>query len=176
MRYKIIFFTFLYFYGCISQEISVRREINLKGLNEKIAVLDFEKSGFFVNNKIGKFTADRLSESLYINANVSVVDRSQINNIVSEKNIPPITSLSMHKLKEIGELLNARYVVLGKVENLGESDISSTSLSGKILLTFRIVDTQNGAIAGMVSISRKIDMNAESTITLMINKMVKALY
>jgi len=113
---KYIIFFFLSFYAfCLAEN-----EIP-EGMKKRIAVINFEdRSGY--GNNIGTGLADMLVTSLMETNNFIVVERSEIEQVISEQGLALTGLANIESAAEIGGLLGVEIIVTGSVTEFGEKE------------------------------------------------------
>ena len=99
----------------------------------RIAIMDFAPKG-----GISEFENETISESIRSEIIQSsffeVVERSQINKILKEKELKLTGILGASKIKEIGEIFSVNQIIIGTVGKL----------YGNVIITLRLVDAETG--------------------------------
>lgn len=88
-----------------------------QGKRMKIAVMDF-KAGVGVNNSEVEGLSDMLINTLYESGRFSIVERSQINQVLKEQKFQS-SDLSYEQVAKVGRILGVKAVLVGTVNNIG---------------------------------------------------------
>lgn len=146
----------------------------LKGHLRTVAVLDFEQEGFLGGEKLGSFAADELTTALFLKKKFEVVDRAQVKAGVLAKNLA-ITAMKTSEVVALGKALNTDYFIFGKLCRLDEQDFDSEkSRDVNLQISFRLISTQDGAVAGIVSAREKGKTEMRKFISEVISRMAIA--
>lgn len=101
-----------------------------------IAILDF--SGLLIDSKVAEAISysfrNRISNYPYI----SVVERDEMNKILNEQGLQNSGVTTPEKAAEIGKILNAKKLIMGKLSKLGST----------LITTIKIVDVESAKIDG----------------------------
>ena len=122
----------------------------------RIGVLDFSHQGSMgISGKLGEYTADRLTSSLFIKKNYNVVDRTIIKaEMVKSKLSPEI--LDSEQISILGEALKADYLIVGDIVELtNQLEDMEEEEAWNMDISFRILDTRTGAVKGVVRTQEK---------------------
>lgn len=139
--------------------------------NRQIAVLDFEQEGSVGISKYGGFAADELTTALFIKKKIPVVDRSQVKAKAAEKGIVA-GAMSSKQIHDLGEELNADYLILGKIVFLnGQIVAPEAEEKTTFAITIRLLSTKDGSVAGMVNREESKKGNLENLIRELIRDM-----
>lgn len=103
---------------------------------QPIAVLPFNSNAKRTEEGTGTAVADILTHDLVGRTEFLVVERSQIEKVMSEHSFQLSGAVDSATAVRVGNLLGARYVVLGSVEKL----------AGQYQINARIVEVQNGQV------------------------------
>lgn len=115
--------------------------INVSDEKTGIAVLPFETSeGRSEARDLGEAAAILISENLVQKPNISVAERSKLKEIVDEIGLSQ-TGLTTDEI-EVGNLLNAEYIITGAVADLGS----------RFLLAARFIDVETGNVLQSTSV------------------------
>ncbi len=106
-----------------------------------VAVLPFETSeGRSEARDLGEAAAILINENLVKNPNISVAEREKLQEIVEEIGLSQ-TGLTTNEI-EVGNLLNAEYIITGAVADLGS----------RFLLAARFIDVETGNVLQSASV------------------------
>lgn len=130
-----------------SKEAVVMKEFTGDG----VAVINFSVQGSSISTGIGKNAADRLTDALFLKKNLRVIDRSKVNDALVDMEIKTSEALSKEQLANIGQRLNANYLILGRIVQSSDSDFLASDNKMGLYITFRIVATSNSDIVGMAT-------------------------
>lgn len=138
-----------------------------------IAVLDFEQEGFVRGGKLGSFAADELTSALFIKKKINVVDRAQVKAKIMERGFHPHV-MDNKTVQELGQILNADCLILGKITEMGGIDIGmEEEQKHRIQITFRLILTSSGEVIGMVSREVTKKGEAKQIVGKMLHRMAK---
>ena len=110
----------------------------------KIAVMDF-KAGVGVNANEGEGLSDMLINTLYESGKFSIVERSQINQVLKEQKFQA-SELTNEQLAEVGRILGVESVLIGTVNFLAEHKNPDGSMTGEYNVDVRAVDVESGEV------------------------------
>lgn len=153
---KILIFFILLINGCyIQKEVVLLKEFNGDG----IAVLNFSVTGSFIESKIGKHAADRLTDALFMKNNLRIIDRSQVNNVLIEMDINSPETLSKEELNILGKKLNANYIILGRIVQTNDKEFITSKSKMGLFISFRIISILDLEVVGMASYKTRYKEN-----------------
>ena len=135
---------------------------------ETIAVLPFSATGLPLTIK--QLTADELTHYLYITKQVAVIDRSQVNYILTEMGISNPYILSKNQIKEISDSLGASIVAMGFISQ----QVSQYNLEKPIktmTITIRFIRAESGTIIGIIQDTQTVSSDSFQHIRKMIREM-----
>lgn len=113
---------------------------NRKALIEKIAIAPFESFGRYVS---GKMFSETLSECLIKKIeNLEVIERADIEKILSEQKFSLTGAVRQDKQIKIGEIEPIDAIITGSVRTLG----TFTDEGGAIRVSVKIIDVRSGKI------------------------------
>ncbi|MBE0539118.1 MAG: hypothetical protein IH620_05350 [Ignavibacterium sp.] len=130
-----------------SKDVVVMKEFTGDG----VAVINFSVQGSMVENGIGKNAADRLTDALFLKKNLRVIDRSKVNDALVDMDIKTSEALSKEQLASLGQKLNARYIVLGRIVQTTDKEFMTSKNDMGLYISFRIVSTENSDVVGMAT-------------------------
>ncbi len=110
----------------------------------KIAVMDF-KAGVGVNANEVEGLSDMLINTLYESGKFSIVERSQINQVLKEQKFQA-SELTNEQLAEVGRILGVESVLIGTVNFLAEHKNPDGSMTGEYNVDVRAVDVESGEV------------------------------
>ena len=110
----------------------------------KIAVMDF-KAGVGVNAAEVEGLSDMLINTLYESGKFSIVERSQINQVLKEQKFQA-SELTNEQLAEVGRILGVESVLIGTVNFLAEHKNIDGSVTGEYNVDVRAVDVESGEV------------------------------
>jgi hypothetical protein len=110
----------------------------------KIAVMDF-KAGVGVNAAEVEGLSDMLINTLYESGKFSIVERSQINQVLKEQKFQA-SELTNEQLAEVGRILGVESVLIGTVNFLAEHKNPDGSMTGEYNVDVRAVDVESGEV------------------------------
>ena len=110
----------------------------------KIAVMDF-KAGVGVNANEVEGLSDMLINTLYESGKFSIVERSQINQVLKEQKFQA-SELTNEQLAEVGRILGVESVLIGTVNFLAEHKNLDGSMTGEYNVDVRAVDVESGEV------------------------------
>lgn len=127
-------------------EISLTERID----SVNIVVLPFAKNGSLILSNSGILFANSLAEKLFSTNNFFIVDRSKIKEVLNELDIKNPIGLSSSELQNIGNRLEAKFIITGNINQYSDKELISIESELKVKITFRIISTENGDIVGVV--------------------------
>lgn len=110
----------------------------------KIAVMDF-KAGVGVNANEVEGLSDMLINTLYESGKFSIVERSQINQVLKEQKFQA-SELTNEQLAKVGRILGVESVLIGTVNFLAEHKNLDGSMTGEYNVDVRAVDVESGEV------------------------------
>ena len=110
----------------------------------KIAVMDF-KAGVGVNANEVEGLSDMLINTLYESGKFSIVERSQINQVLKEQKFQA-SELTNEQLAQVGRILGVESVLVGTVNFLAEHKNPDGSMTGEYNVDVRAVDVESGEV------------------------------
>lgn len=110
----------------------------------KIAVMDF-KAGVGVNANEVEGLSDMLINTLYESGKFSIVERSQINQVLKEQKFQA-SELTNEQLAQVGRILGVESVLIGTVNFLAEHKNLDGSMTGEYNVDVRAVDVESGEV------------------------------
>lgn len=110
----------------------------------KIAVMDF-KAGVGVNANEVEGLSDMLINTLYESGKFSIVERSQINQVLKEQKFQA-SELTNEQLAQVGRILGVESVLIGTVNFLAEHKNIDGSMTGEYNVDIRAVDVESGEV------------------------------
>lgn len=147
--------------------------INSKQLiNKNLAILRFDKEGNGLPANIGNNISDKISEDLYISSVYNIVDRSLVNSAMRELKINSTEYLSPETIKELGKMLDAQYLILGKISNSSSYLPYEEDIKGKLALAIRIISVDSLKIAGTASVSINYEHDLKESIPIIAKSIV----
>lgn len=136
-----------------------------------VAVLDFEQEGFISGGKLDQFAADELTTLLFLKKKARVVDRSQVTAVFADKGISS-SVMNIDQIRQLGQALNADYLILGKIIRFDEEMFDPENKEEvSIQITFRIISTEDGSVAGMANLKRSRKGEVKSIVGDMLEEM-----
>lgn len=110
----------------------------------KIAVMDF-KAGVGVNANEVEGLSDMLINTMYESGKFSIVERSQINQVLKEQKFQA-SELTNEQLAKVGRILGVESVLIGTVNFLAEHKNLDGSMTGEYNVDVRAVDVESGEV------------------------------
>lgn len=110
----------------------------------KIAVMDF-KAGVGVNANEVEGLSDMLINTLYESGKFSIVERSQINQVLKEQKFQA-SELTNEQLAQVGRILGVESVLIGTVNFLAEHKNIDGSMTGEYNVDIRAVSVESGEV------------------------------
>lgn len=114
----------------------------------RIAVMEFEE-GVGLNASEVNGLSDMLINSLFKGGKFSIVERSQLNKVLTELNLQRNTEFSQKDLAKMGELLGVRALILGRVNFIAsgkEVKDGAEIVKGEYNVDVRAVLCENGEL------------------------------
>ena len=140
----------------------------------RIAVLDFEQEGFLAGERLGGYAAEELTAALFAQKKFSVVDRAQVKAGLHALQLSA-AAMSVAEIKKLGELLQADYVVLGKLHALNRASLDpEDDKSLHLQIRFRLIAVREGEMLGVFSERGKSKSEPEEYISRVLNNMASA--
>ena len=136
----------LYLHGCGAGKIPIQsftRENTNLALIQRIAVLPFEGGGRAP--RIRELTMTQLLATDFFD----VVDKGRVDNMLAQEAIAPTAPLDAFTIRRIGETLNVQAILLGSVEQLGQS--RGNAVFNEITMTLRLIETETGQLLWQAS-------------------------
>lgn len=118
-----------------------------------IAVLNFQRESSSPSGDIGKLTAEKFSDAMFLKLGYNIIDRSRVNESLRYLGINSPESLSLDEIQKLGLRLKAGYLLLGRVRNLTGQDFLSQDCDKNLTISFRIVSVLNGDVVALGSYS-----------------------
>ena len=78
-----------------------------------------------------------------------VVDKGRVDNILAQEAIAPTAPLDTFTIRRLGETLDVQAVLLGSVEQLGQS--RGNAVFNEITMTMRLIETETGQLLWQAS-------------------------
>ena len=170
-----IFFLMLsvYIIACASNipKVQYKGNLSLTDSLSTIAVLDFEYNGQFLTKKIAKTAADILSEDLFVKNRINIIDRSMVNEYLDRYKSTKREKFSKTDFQNIGNELNATYLILGTIQSYGSIEEYHESHTNKINVTIRIISTATAEVVGIIKHSGKSKRTMDELIRKVIEEM-----
>jgi hypothetical protein len=165
----------IYSCGNLSKNVRYTDNFRLDISVSAIAVLDFEYDGPFTSGKIAKQMADELTASLFLSSEVLVVDRALVKYTQKKYENYRSKNLSRQQIRNMGRDLEASHIIFGSIQSIGKIEDLYNDENIKLDMTFRIVDTFEGNVVGIVTDSAEgsaeIDILGKDLIRKMVNEM-----
>ena len=118
----------------------------------KIAVMDF-KAGVGVSANEVEGLSDMLINTLYESGKFSIVERSQINQVLKEQKFQA-SELTNEQLAQVGRILGVESVLIGTVNFLAEHKNLDGSMTGEYNVDVRAVDVESGEVVTTAGASK----------------------
>lgn len=140
----------------------------------RVAVLDFEQEGFLAGEKLGGYAAEELTAALFAQKKFAVVDRAQVKSGVHALQLSAAV-MSAAEIKKLGALLQADYLVLGKLQTLNRAGRDPEHDQNLHLqISFRLIAVREGEMLGVFSERGKSKSEAEELISRVLRQMANA--
>mgnify|MGYP002860065970 CR=1 FL=1 len=110
----------------------------------KIAVMDF-KAGVGVNANEVEGLSDMLINTMYESGKFSIVERSQIEQVLKEQRFQA-SELTYEQVAKVGRILGVNAVLVGTVNFLAEHKNLDGSVTGEYNVDVRAVDVESGEV------------------------------
>jgi hypothetical protein len=149
--------------------------INKEFTGENIAVLTFARKGMFIYPDIGIMTADKLTDELFLSGKYEIIDRSKVNTAQEELEILNTDVLSRDKIQQLGLMLKADYLILGRISSNPVSENFGLEMDKKMNISFRIISILNTDVVGIVDYTMETTESTTTELDLMIKKIVKTM-
>jgi curli biogenesis system outer membrane secretion channel CsgG len=142
---------------------------------EGIAVLNFSTHGSFPEANLGRIAADKLTNALFLDGSFSVIDRSLVNEAQVKTGIKSSEVLSSEDVLNIGTILNANYLIIGKIHQISEIEFLNTDLEKHLNISFRIVAVANSEVVGMADYTTLYTENVIAVTEEILKELVKSM-
>ncbi|MGL4369682.1 MAG: CsgG/HfaB family protein, partial [Spirochaetota bacterium] len=122
----------------------------------RIAVLPFNDVNGAQGQGTGEAIADALTNEIVKISNWTVVERSQLQKVMGEKELN-MTGMTSADFAALGKLTKTDYIIIGSVSEFEYNREFYNVFVPKTKLTFkaRIIDTENGSIVGTISYNKE---------------------
>ncbi len=141
-----------------------------------IAILDFSATGMQFSQRHGVMTADRLTTALLLNKKFTLIERARVRDAQKIVGVSSVTPVSADQIQKIGLRLNAKYLVIGEIYQYAKENGFSSEGEGTVTISFRVLNTANGEIAGVVTHSLSYsEQSPEEVINRLIEQISKKL-
>jgi TolB-like protein len=137
-----------------------------------IAVLNFSSEGSYQSDDIGKISADKLTDALFLEGKFNVIDRSNVNNAQASLQITNTEELSSDQIQKLGDKLKAKYIILGRIRKVSDSEYFDPDAASKLYVSIRIISVKNSEVVGIASYSSSCSSNEINVIQEIMNKIV----
>lgn len=138
----------------------------------RVAVVDFSTEGLSGNSwrfswsahNLGRAAADGLTSELVKTGNFRVIERTQLDKVLSEQGLGSSGQLDVSTAARVGKILGVQLIVIGTVTEFsltersanipqigrwkGLGGVGGSAASGKAAMTARVVDTTTAEILG----------------------------
>ena len=134
--------------SAVSHMVKGRRAITPPQEKVRIAVMEFEEGVGLKASEVNGLS-DMLINSLFKGGKFSIVERSQLNKVLTELNLQRNTEFSQKDLARMGELLGVRALILGRVNFMAsgkEVKDGSEVVKGEYNVDVRAVLCENGEL------------------------------
>lgn len=172
---KIVsFLTVIGISGCTGSSFLDRPEYYLKekfSPETKVAVLTFERNGQSAIKNSGSYVADRISDKLFIDKKIQVIDRSLVNRSSLRLNIKNTEYLTADLIQTIGNDLSVDFLVCGKIETFPTSMYFDPEAENTIHLTLRVISAKTGELVGLAQF-KKTDKDGIESYDRIINTVI----
>jgi hypothetical protein len=125
----------------------------LNSKNTTIAVMPFSGVGISQSTKF--LLADELTNFIFIDKKISVIDRSQVNFLINQAGIENPYSISKNKIIQISDSLKANVIALGFISKKSVLRDLENSLYS-INITVRLLDGKSAAVIGIINNSQTV--------------------
>ena len=179
MLKKIILFSFILqiigFYACSiisrSPDVLVRNEFTGDG----VAVLDFTQQSTSMVSNMGKLAADKLTDALFLERQFKVIDRAVVKDAIISMDINSTELLSIEDIKKIGSLVNANFIILGRIQYFTEPEFLNSGSEKELYVSFRILSVSSGEVVGIANSKRNFSENVIDELGCVINDLVRSI-
>jgi hypothetical protein len=144
-------------------------KIPIKSKNAIIAVLPFSGVGVSQNTK--HLLADELTNFIFIDKKIPVVDRSQVNFLLNQTGIDNPYSISKQQIIQISDSLDATIIALGFISKKSILRELENSLNS-ITITVRFLDGKSATVMGIIHGSQKLEEVQFDIIRNMLREMI----
>ena len=176
---KIILFSFIlqvfFLNACsiisTSPDVLVRNELTGDG----VAVLDFTQQSTSMVSNMGKFAADKLTDALFLERQFKVIDRAVVKDAIISMDINNTDLLSLEDIKKLGNLINANFIILGRIQYFTEPEFLNSNSDKELYISFRILSVSSGDIVGIANSKRNFSENIIDELSYVINDLVRSI-
>lgn len=140
-----------------------------------IAVLNFSTHGSFLETNLGHIAADKLTNALFMDGSFNVIDRSLVNEAQLKTGIKSSIVLSAEDVLKLGTILNADYLIIGKIHQISEMEFLNTDLDKHLNISFRIIAISNSEVVGMADYTTVYTQNVIGVIEEILKELVKSM-
>ncbi len=149
MKFYFLLITILVTSCSYGPDVLIKKEFD----GDRVAVMNFQTEGTYLANNVGKAIADKLTEILFLNGEYKVIDRSAVKNTITQLGIQSVELLSTEDIMNIGQKLQANYLILGRIEQISNQEFISRKDDMQMNISFRIISTTDAEVIGMASYS-----------------------
>lgn len=140
-----------------------------------IAVLNFSTHGSFLETNLGHIAADKLTNALFMDGSFKIIDRSLVNEAQVKTGIKSSIVLSSEQIHKLGTILNADYLIIGKIHQISEMEFLNTDLDKHLNISFRIIAVANSEVVGMADYTTLYTQNVIGVIEEILKALVKSM-
>ncbi|MFN3966464.1 MAG: CsgG/HfaB family protein [Endomicrobiia bacterium] len=185
MKKSIFFLLLAFFIGC-GPRVAIRHDYDFRQI-KRVGVLKFDSSqvGIFSDYDPGSAVADEFVFQL-LNRGVTVVERSQLENIIKEQDLGQSGRLDTSTIKKIGKILGVDALIMGTVikcipdrkerfylkDDQGRLREEIFLVNAEVGINARMVDTETGMVIWASSYSYDsfyIDSAIRHTVSALMN-------
>lgn len=135
--------------GCFIVSTTPEVLIKTEFTGDGIAVLNFTRQSSSSISDLGKLAADKLTDALFLEGKYKVIDRSVVNEALISLDIKTTELLSREDILRLGEITNANYLVLGRVQYFTKQEFLYAGADKELYISFRIIAVSTGEVVGI---------------------------
>lgn len=151
LRYPVLLVSALCFSACTLFLPSPAVNLQAGFDGKDIAVLDFSAKGMKFTQRHGAMASDCLTTSLLLSNKFSLIERARVKEAEKVVGITSATPISIDQMQRMGLRLKARFIIVGDLYAYSQGGDFSDDAAQTATLSFRILNTATGEVAGVVS-------------------------
>jgi len=126
----------------------------------RVAVVDFANKSSFSGKGLGNGISDMFVTALVQTGKASVIERDELNKVISEQNFSQSSLANPKTAIEIGKILGVQYLILGNVTEYGVAErkmgavfFAINQVEARAAIDARVIDARTGEIVAAKSAS-----------------------